>query len=187
MLISPLVAADVDQRKVDPSILHRYVPDVRSKPSDLSTSTCAYKPIFGVGDSAPNVLKGVRRFGEITVGSGGSCKPVNYPAEEQIFVIMEGAGTLQYGGETAPVKKDDFLYLPAGIQHGIANKSASPLRVFAMGFKVPAGTPPPPKLQIASLGEIKPQTVGGHPDSVVYQLMMGNTSSKRDRLASAHL
>ena len=187
ILASPLVAADVNHRKVDPTFLRRYIPEVRPKSSDLSTSTCEYKPIFGVGDSEPNILKGVKRLGQITVVSGGSCKPVTYPAEEQIYVITEGTGALQYGSESNPVKKDDFLYLPAGIEHGVSNGGTTPLRLFVMGFKVPVGTPPPPKLQIANLHEIKPQTVGGHPDSVVYQLMMGDTSSKRDRLASARL
>jgi mannose-6-phosphate isomerase-like protein (cupin superfamily) len=187
ILAAPLIAADASERKVDPTFLHRYIPEVQAKPSDLSTATCAYKPIFGAGDPAANILKGVRRFGQITVQPGGSCKPTNYAEEEQIFVITEGAGALQYGSEKAAVKKDDFLYLPAGIQHGVSNGGSSPLRLFAMGFKVSAGTPPPSKLQIANINEIKPQTVGGHPDSVVYQLMMGDTTSKRDRLASAHL
>jgi mannose-6-phosphate isomerase-like protein (cupin superfamily) len=187
IMASSLVAADVNQRKVDPTFLRRYLPEVQPKSSDLSTAACEYKPIFGVGDSTPNILRGVRRLGQITVAPSGSCKPVNYPAEEQIYVIMEGTGVLQYGGETDPVKKDDFLYLPAGIEHGVSNKAATPLRLFVMGFKVPSGTPPPPKLQIANIDGIKPQTVGGHPDSVVYQLMMGDTNSKRDRLASAHL
>ena len=185
--VSSLIAADSSQRKVDPTFLHRYIPDVQARPSDLTTGTCEYKPIFGAGDSETTILKGVQRFGQVTVPSGGSCKPVNYPAEEQIYVILEGSGALRYASDTSPVKKNDFMYLPAGIEHGVTNNGTTPLRMFVMGFKVPAGTPPPPKLQIAGLDEIKPQTVGGHPDSVVYQLMMGDTTSKRDRLASAHL
>jgi mannose-6-phosphate isomerase-like protein (cupin superfamily) len=129
----------------------------------------------------------VARVGEISVSPGGSCNAVSYPAEEQVYVISEGGGTLQYGDETAPVRKNDFMYLPAGIRHGVSNPSASPLRFIVMGFKIPAGTPPPPKLLIANIDEIKKQTVGGHPDSVLYQLMMGATDSTRDRIAAGHL
>jgi mannose-6-phosphate isomerase-like protein (cupin superfamily) len=132
-------------------------------------------------------VRGVARFGEISVSPGGSCNAVSYPAEEQVYVISEGSGTLQYGDETAPVKKNDFMYLPAGVRHGVSNPAAGPLRLIVMGFRIPAGTPPPPKLLIANIDEIQKQTVGGHPDSVLYQLMVGATDSKRDRIAAGHL
>jgi mannose-6-phosphate isomerase-like protein (cupin superfamily) len=132
-------------------------------------------------------LKGVQRFGQIAIAPGGSCKPVTYAAEEQIYVILEGAGTLRDARESTAIKKNDFMYLPAGVPHGVTSNSNSPLKLFVMGFKVPAGTPPPAKLQIANSDDVKAQTVGGHPDSVVYQLLMGDTNSKRDRLACAHL
>lgn len=175
------------EEKVDPTFLHRFVPDVPAKQADVSTSTCAYKPLFGAGDSEPHVPRGVARFGEIIVAPGGSCHAVSYPAEEQVYVIMEGEGSLHYGEETAPVRKHDFMYLPATVSHWVSNSSGAPLRLFAMGFKIHAGEPPPPKLLIANYDDVKKQTVSGHPDSVVYQLMMGDTSSKRDRIAAAHL
>jgi quercetin dioxygenase-like cupin family protein len=184
LAVCPLMAADMSARKVDPTFLHRYIPDVPAQDAD---ATCRYKPIFGAGDSQPGILRGVVRFGEITVLPGGACKPVSYPAEEQAYVITEGSGTLTYGSDKSPVKKNDFMYLPAGIEHGVSNSGTTPVRFFVMGFKVPPGTPPPAKLQIASIDEIKTQLVGGHPDSVVYQLMMGDTTSKRDRLATGHL
>ncbi|MGH9667788.1 MAG: cupin domain-containing protein [Bryobacteraceae bacterium] len=175
------------ERKVDPTFLHRFLPDVQAKPMDVSTDTCAYKPLFGAGDSEPRVPRGVARFGEIVVSPGGHCRPVNYTAEEQAYVIMEGEGLLHYGAQTAAVRKHDFFYLPETVPHWLSNATGAPLRLFAMGFKIPAGEPPPPKLTIANYDDVKKQTVGGHPDSVVYQLMMGATSSKRDRIAAGHL
>jgi mannose-6-phosphate isomerase-like protein (cupin superfamily) len=61
------------------------------------------------------------------------------------------------------------------------------MRLFVMGFKLPEKAAPPPKLLIANYDDVQKQTVGGHPDSVVYQLMMGDVTSKRDRLAAAHV
>jgi mannose-6-phosphate isomerase-like protein (cupin superfamily) len=84
------------------------------------------------------------------------------------------------------VKKGDFLYLPAGVTHGISNPGAGPLKLIVAGFRVAAGTPPPPKLQIANIADVPAQTVEGHPDSVRYRLLMGDTSSKRDRIAAGH-
>ncbi len=181
------VALNAAERKVDPTFLRRFVPAVEPKPMDVTTETCRYKPVFGAGDAETSIVRGVVRFGEMTVSPGGSCNAVSYPAEEQVYVVTEGAGVLQYGDETAPVKKNDFMYLPAGVKHGMSNNSAAPVRVIVMGFRIPSGTPPPPKLLIANIDEIQKQTVGGHPDSVVYQLMMGATTSTRDRIAAGHL
>ena len=185
--VSSLIAADSSQRKVDPTFLHRYIPDVQARPSDLTTATWNTSPIFGAGDSAATILKGVQRFGQIIIQSGGWMQAGELSGGRADLRHPRRSRRLKYASDTGPVKKNDFMYLPAGIQHGVSNNGSTPLRLFVMGFKVPAGTPPPPKLQIANIDEIKPQTVGGHPDSVVYQLMMGDTTSKRDRLACAHL
>jgi mannose-6-phosphate isomerase-like protein (cupin superfamily) len=181
------LALSAAERKIDPTFLRRYIPSVEAKQTDVSTGTCLYKPVFGAGDSETAIVRGVARFGEMTVSPGGRCNAVSYPTEEQAYVIAEGSGTLHYGEETASVKKNDFMYLPAGVNHGLANPSNAPLRVIVMGFRIPAGTQPPPKLLIANIDEIQKQTVGGHPDSVLYQLMMGATDSTRDRIAAGRL
>jgi mannose-6-phosphate isomerase-like protein (cupin superfamily) len=187
LAIAAAMVLEGAERTVDPSFLRRYIPDIAPKASDVTTDTCRYRPIFGEGDAVTNIVRGVARFGEITVDAGGKCNLVSYPAEEQVYVITAGSGRLRYGGSTFPVKKDDFMYLAAGIEHGIENPGAEPVRLFVMGYKIPPGTPPPASLPIANLSEVKKQTVGGHPDSVLYQLMMGATTSRRDRLAAGHL
>ena len=175
------------ERQVDPTFLRRSVPHVKEQPADVTTSTCRYKPVFGAGDLDTSVIRGVARFGEMTVLPGGSSKLVSYPAEEQVYVILEGAGALHYGDEKAPVRKNDFMYLPAGIGHGISNASDKPCRLIVMGFKVPAGVRPPPELLLANIDDVKKQVVGGHPPSVLYQLLMGSTKSTRDKLAAGHV
>jgi mannose-6-phosphate isomerase-like protein (cupin superfamily) len=172
------------ERTVDPTFLHRRLPDVAIKAMDVSTDTCTYKPLFGAGDPVTGIVRGVARFGEITVAPGGACKPVSYAAEEQAYVILDGKGALRYGESTSEVKRNDFMYLAPGVSHAITNSGTAPVRLIVMGFKVAPGGTPSPKLQIANIDEIRKQTVGGHPDSVVYQLMMGDTTSKRDRIAA---
>jgi mannose-6-phosphate isomerase-like protein (cupin superfamily) len=181
------VPAQQPERKVEPTFLRRAIAQVVPKAVDISTDACLYKPLFGAGDAEASIARGVARYGEVTLAPGGGCKPANYPAEEQVYVILEGSGTLHYGTQTSPLKKHDFMYLPAGVEHWVANTSTAPVKFFVMGFRVPAGTPPPEKLMIANYDDVAKQQVGGHPDSVVYQLMMGDTTSKRDRLASAHV
>ena len=174
------------ERTVDPTFLHRYVPEVQAKASDLSTETCRYKPLFGEGDSVTGIVKGVARFGELTVDANGACAAVSYPNEEQIYFVVEGAGTLKYGAEEYSIRESDFMYLPPGVEHSLANSSSTASRVIVMGFKIPAGTDvaPPPKLLVANADEVKQETVAGHPPTVLYRLLMGDTRSTRDKIAA---
>jgi len=180
----PLLAAE---RTVDPTFLHRYLPDVPEQRSDLITATCHYKPVFGAGDAQAPVPRGVARFGEIDIDAGGTCEAVAYPAEEQAYVIIEGGGSLDYVGQKITVRKHDFFYLPPGVRHAMA--SASGARIIVMGFKIPKGThgTPPSKPLVANFDDVKWQTVSGHPDSVLYQLLIGDTESKRDKIAAGHV
>ena len=180
----PLVAAE---RTVDPTFLHRYLPDVREQKSEVSTATCHYKPAFGAGDAQPRVPRGVARFGEIDIDAGGDCAPVAYPSEEQVYVVLDGVGSLDYAGEQITLHKHDFLYLPPNVRHAAASTLGA--RIIVMGFKIPAGThvTPPSKPLIANIDDVKWQPVSGHPDSVLYQLLMGDTKSKRDKIAAGHV
>jgi len=186
LLIALLVAASLfgAERAVDPTFLHRYVPDLAAKPADVSTDTCHYTPIFGAGDSLTSIVKGVARYGEMLVAAQGACARVTYPAEEQVYVILEGTGVLSYGPERVPVRTNDFVYLPAGVKHGVSNPSDRPCRVLVMGFRIPAGTKitPPPRLLLANLDDVKKQTVEGHPPSVLYQLMMATEEARATSL-----
>ncbi len=177
------------ERKVDPTWLHRYVPDIRESSADLSTPTCHYKQIFGEGDSATHIIRSVARFGEVTVDPQGACAAVAYEREEQIYVILEGSGVLQYGDERAPVRKNDFMYLPPGVKHTISGSSDKHCRLVVMGFKIPAeiAIAPPQKLMLANLEDVKEETVAGHPSSVLYKLMVGDRSSTRDKIAAGYV
>src|SRR2546422_251244 len=48
-------------RHVDPTWLHRYVPQIEEKALDVITPTCHYKPIFGGGDALQNSRRHARR------------------------------------------------------------------------------------------------------------------------------
>ena len=173
------------ERTVAPTWLHRNVAGIAEKATDITTPSCHYKPLFGAGDSETRIVRSVARFGEVTIDPAGHCKEVSYPAEEQIYYILAGNGTVSYGGEKSPVKKDDFMYLPPQVRHGLANPSGSPVRVVVMGFKIPhdVSTPAPPSgLQIANVNEVKLESVAGHPKSTQYRLLLGGKKGTRDKL-----
>ena len=105
----------------DPIFLRRQVSDVRPQADDLTANAklASYRPLFGVGDKDAGQLQGVARYGELTVAPGGTSAIVSYPAEEQMYFIVEGLGTVSYGDEKTAVKKDDFLYLPVGVRRAV--------------------------------------------------------------------
>jgi len=171
----------------DPTFLHRYLPDIQPKAVDLTTASAQYKPLFGVGDADQRQLKGIARYGELIVAPAGASELVSYPAEEQIYYVLEGNGVLLYDGDKIPVKTNDFMYLPVGIKHGMANTSNAPVQVMVMGFKIPPGTvvPPTRKLMIANADNAKLTPVEGHGPTSLFKLLMGQTWSRRDVLPAA--
>jgi mannose-6-phosphate isomerase-like protein (cupin superfamily) len=175
--------------RIDPTFLHRFVPEIREKTVDISTPTCHYKPIFGEGDVDTNIVKGVARFGIASIGNQGASGLVSTPDEEQVYVILEGAGVLSYGEQRIQLRQNDYVYLPPGITHGLSNPSDQVCRFIVMGFKIPPGTTiaHPEKVQLANINDVKKELVEGHPDSVLYQLLMGDTQSKRDRIAAGNV
>ena len=177
------------QRAVDPTFLHRYLPEVKEKQVDISSQTAHYKPLFGDGDANSGIVKGVSRFGEISIDPGGSSALVSYPREEHILVILEGEGVAHYGDERHPLRKHDFLYLPPGIKYGLSTSAGKRLRAVVMGFKIPSSMALviPSKLLIANIDDVKKQVVGDHPPSTLYQLLMGDTKSTRDKIAAGHV
>ena len=185
------LAASVCAIAADSAFLRRQVADVKPQPDDLTANAKAasYRPLFGLGDPDADQLKSVARYGELTLGPDGSSALVSYPAEEQMYFVEEGGGTLLYGGEKAPVKKNDFMYLPVGVKHGLANSSTAPLKVIVMGYKIPAGVnvQPTAKLMLAGTDDIQLQVLGQHGPTSQFKLMMGTTSSTRDKLPAAYV
>jgi mannose-6-phosphate isomerase-like protein (cupin superfamily) len=175
----------------EPFFLRRQISQVKPQPDDLTANArgVEYRPLFGIGDAEAARLRSVARYGELTVGPGGESAIVSYPAEEQIYFVEAGSGTLLYGGEKTPVKANDFMYLPAGVKHGLANPSSAPLRVIVMGYNLPSGAAaqPPPKLMLANADDVPLQVLGQHGPTTQFRLLMGLTGSRRDKLSAARL
>jgi mannose-6-phosphate isomerase-like protein (cupin superfamily) len=175
-----------DQRNIDPTFLYRNTSAVGEKKSDLTTRTCHYKPLFGNGDSDTSALVGVARYGEVVIDPNGACVTVQYPDEDQVYVVLDGNGSVRYGNEMVSLDKEDYLYLPATIPHALSNRSASPLTVVVMGFRTQGfeKTQPPAQPLKANIEDVPTRTVDGHPSSALFRLLMGDSESKRDRLAA---
>jgi len=187
LLISTYLPAQ--ERTVDPTWLRRSLPHASEAQVDLSTPACHYKPLFGEGDKDNHILRGVSRFGEITVDANGSCRSVSYDRNEELYFVLQGVGTLTYGKESHALRANDFTYVAPGVQHCVASGSDS-FRVLIMTFKIPARvalTAPPSPPKIINLDEVKEQPVDGHPLSVLYKLLVGPRGATRDSIDDAYV
>jgi mannose-6-phosphate isomerase-like protein (cupin superfamily) len=174
----------IGERTIDPTWLYRDSNSLPEKRSDITTPTCHYKAMFGQGDSQTSVVVGVARFGEAVLDAGGSCASIAYPGEDQIYTVLEGSGVTTYADETVPLKKEDFIYIPATIPHALSNPTKAPMTVLVMGFKTKGYTPTPlPAHQLkANIEDVPTGFVGGHPDSTRYRLLLGDDEQTRDRI-----
>jgi uncharacterized cupin superfamily protein len=88
----------------------------------LATGTAAQK----LGASIDIVAPGKR-----------SCPYHFHYAQEEMFVILEGEGTLRVAGELLPIRGGDVIFIPPGPQypHQIINSSAAPLKYLSIGTR----------------------------------------------------
>ena len=177
-------------RTIDPTWLHRFVPRLVETKADLSSATCHYKPIFGEGDADNRILRSISRFSEVTVDAHGRCQKTLYDRQEEILFVLEGIGTLHYGDEALSMHVNDFTYLAPGVKHGLTNDSSRSLRVLVMGFKIPPRivlNAPPQNTRIVNLDDLKEEPVQGHPTSVLYKLLVGPRNGKRDAIDDGYI
>lgn len=70
-----------------------------------------------------------------------SCPFHSHRAEEEMFFIVQGTGTLRYGNERRSIRAGDFIACPTGgpeTAHQIINDSDAPLAYISVSTKMPA-------------------------------------------------
>lgn len=171
----------------EPVFLRRSLTGIPEHSIDLSSPTAHYRPLFGLGDADVRVVKGIERFGELTVDPGGSSGTVCHKQVEGVLFVLTGAGMLHYGQEKVPIGQNDFVYLPVAVSHRISNQSEQPLHLLVMGFKIPKGmeVPPTPNRMAANADDVQGQVLASHGPTTKFRLLMGTTQSKRDKLAAS--
>ncbi len=70
-----------------------------------------------------------------------SCPFHSHRAEEEMFFIVSGTGTLRYGSESRKIRAGDFIGCPTGgvdTAHQIVNDSDAPLAYISVSTMMPA-------------------------------------------------
>jgi len=64
-----------------------------------------------------------------------SCPYHLHHAEEEMFIVLEGQGTLRVAGEMLPIRAGDVMFIPAGPEypHQIINTSDAPMKYLSIG------------------------------------------------------
>ena len=88
----------------------------------LAVGTAAQK----LGASIDTVAPGMR-----------SCPYHLHHAQEEMFVILEGHGTLRVAGELLPLREGDMAFIPPGPEypHQIINTSEAPLKYLSISTR----------------------------------------------------
>jgi mannose-6-phosphate isomerase-like protein (cupin superfamily) len=104
--------------------------------------------------------------------------------------VLEGKGELRYGDQSFPLRANDFIYIAPGVRHSITNNSDSSLRISVMTFKIPSSVAigaPPSQPRIVNMDKLGEETVEGHPTSVLYKLLVGPRTARRDAIDQAYV
>ena len=66
-----------------------------------------------------------------------SCPYHFHHAQEEMFVILEGTGTLRVAGEMLPIRAGDVIFIPPGPEypHHILNTSEAPLKYLSVSTR----------------------------------------------------
>jgi mannose-6-phosphate isomerase-like protein (cupin superfamily) len=54
--------------------------------------------------------------------------PHRHRIQEQIYHILDGEGLMEIEGERTVVRRDDVIFIPPGVEHGIYNTGMTDLR-----------------------------------------------------------
>jgi uncharacterized cupin superfamily protein len=97
-------------------------PLYQSQAARLGTGTAAQK----LGASVDIVAPGKR-----------SCPYHFHYAQEEMFVVVEGQGTLRVAGQMLPIKSGDVIFIPPGPEypHQIINTSNAPLKYLSISTR----------------------------------------------------
>jgi uncharacterized cupin superfamily protein len=113
-LIRNFDEADLEPQRRDPLY--------ESRGARLARGTAAQK----LGASIDIVAPGKR-----------SCPYHFHHAQEEMFIVLEGHGSLRVAGEMLPLKPGDVVFIPPGPEypHQIVNTSAAPLKYLSISTR----------------------------------------------------
>ena len=105
--------------------------------NDVPLSRDQRPPLYDAQGARLAVGTAARKLGasvDIVAPGMRSCPYHLHHAQEEMFIVIEGSGTLRVGGEMLPIRTGDVMFIPAGPEypHQIINTSDAPLKYLSI-------------------------------------------------------
>jgi mannose-6-phosphate isomerase-like protein (cupin superfamily) len=94
--------------------------------------------VFDHGDFASLIDHAVL----VTIPPGGSIGEHPHHDSEELYLILEGSGTMYLDEERTPVSEGDLILTAPGHSHRLDNSGEAPVRLFVVNTQVPASAGP---------------------------------------------
>lgn len=108
--------------------------------NDIAMETSDRAPLYDGGQSA-RLARGTaaQKLGasiDIVPAGKRSCPYHFHYVEEEMFIVLEGEGTLRVAGEMVPIRAGDTIFIPPGPEypHQILNTSDKPLKYLSLSI-----------------------------------------------------
>jgi mannose-6-phosphate isomerase-like protein (cupin superfamily) len=88
------------------------------------------------GEAKPDSMKSFTNFARLTLKPGGTNQIHVHEDAEQVYIVVQGGGTVQVGDEKAEVKAGDAIFLPAKVPHGFFNTGDKTAVILLIGTRV---------------------------------------------------
>lgn len=74
---------------------------------------------------------------DVVAAGKRSCPYHLHHVQEEMFIVVEGSGTLRVAGELLPIRAGDVIFIPAGPEypHQIINSSDAPLKYLSLSTR----------------------------------------------------
>ena len=108
--------------------------------NDVSVEKQVREPLYETLAASLALGTAARKLGASidTVAPGKRSCPYHFHhAQEEMFVVIEGSGTLRVAGEMLPLRTGDVVFIPPGSEypHQIINTSEEPLRYLSISTR----------------------------------------------------
>jgi len=122
----------------------RNIVSIKKQPLiDIHGESCQYQVIWQDDDHGklfntkrPEGMKGFTNFARLTINPGKSNNIHTHEGIEQVYIVIQGGGTVHVGDEKAEVTAGDVVFLPADIPHGFFNTGDKQAIVLLVGTSV---------------------------------------------------
>jgi mannose-6-phosphate isomerase-like protein (cupin superfamily) len=110
------------------------------------------------------VLRAANFFAYGRLAAGASTTPERLLGQQEVYYVLGGDGEITGGGDTAKLRKDVAVLMPAGLEFVIKCTGDEPLTMFVINEPTPGGFHPKEKMSVKDEAAARVRTpAGGDP------------------------